>query len=247
MTRRRQATRRPCPFTYRGMPTKDRAAWGPSLRLRLRPHRTGCTFLYQVPKVFGIVSVQLQREVPVRVERNFPPANRRSAEFAFAIASPTSAASVRIFVCRASGLKGLPFSRPSGRSMAWKKMSRASCLCSLLNHHGVACDGRYGSGVPGAIGGYCFRLCSNSAMILIAGPAFHVFRSAVCGYSSFGSVIRSKALRHAELGGRRPPVALLVVEDDLPVPPLHRLEAVGHEHRKAFAAGLLGLPSRNSV
>jgi hypothetical protein len=29
--------------------------------------------------------------------------------------------------------------------------------------------GRYGSGVPGAIGGYFFRLFSNSATILIAG------------------------------------------------------------------------------
>jgi hypothetical protein len=51
----------------------------------------------------------------------------------------------------------------------------------------------YGSGVPGAIGGYRFRLFSNSTTMSITGLAFQVFRSAVTGYSSFGSVIRSKA------------------------------------------------------
>src|SRR5262249_33913691 len=49
-------------------------------------------------------------------------------------------------------------------------------------------------GCAGAIGGYFFRLCSNSVTIFMAGPAFQLLRSAVAGYSSFGSVMRSKAL-----------------------------------------------------
>src|SRR4029077_498538 len=53
--------------------------------------------------------------------------------------------------------------------------------------------GLYGSVVPGAIGGCFFRLCSNSTTIFIAGPAIHELRSPVCGYSSFGSVMRSNA------------------------------------------------------
>src|SRR5215831_18820988 len=48
-------------------------------------------------------------------------------------------------------------------------------------------------------------------------------------------------LRGAELGGWGPPVALLVVEDHLPVPPLDRLQAIGHEHREAFAVGRVRL------
>ena len=55
--------------------------------------------------------------------------------------------------------------------------------------------------VPGVIGGYCFRLCSNSVTVLTAGPAFHVLRSAVWEYSSFGSVIKSNALGEPSLAG----------------------------------------------
>src|SRR5204862_5081346 len=36
-------------------------------------------------------------------------------------------------------------------------------------------------------------------------------------------------------------VALLVVESHLPVPPLDRFQAVGHEHREALAARFVGL------
>src|SRR6187200_2290006 len=57
------------------------------------------------------------------------------------------------------------------------------------------CDfgGLYGSAVPGAISGCFFRLCSNSTATFMAGPAIHELRNPVCGYSSFGSVMRSNA------------------------------------------------------
>src|SRR5262249_8296213 len=61
--------------------------------------------------------------------------------------------------------------------------------------------GVYGSGVPGAMGGHFFRLCSNSTTIFMAGPAFQVFRSAASGYSSFGSVMRSNAFGVPSLTG----------------------------------------------
>src|SRR6478672_9305493 len=61
--------------------------------------------------------------------------------------------------------------------------------------------GVYGSGVPGDIGGYFFRLCSKSTITLMAGPAIHELCSPVCGYSSFGSVIRLKAFGEPSLVG----------------------------------------------
>jgi hypothetical protein len=45
---------------------------------------------------------------------------------ALAIVSPTAAASSSSFFCRASGLKGFPFSIPRGLSIAMKKRSRSS-------------------------------------------------------------------------------------------------------------------------
>jgi hypothetical protein len=54
--------------------------------------------------------------------------NRMSKVLALAIASPTNAPSVRIFFCRSSGWKGLPFSMPSGLSIAMKKRSRSSAI-----------------------------------------------------------------------------------------------------------------------
>ena len=42
--------------------------------------------------------------------------------------------------------------------------------------------GVYGSGVPGGIGGYFFKLASKSTITLMAGPAIHELVSPVCGY-----------------------------------------------------------------
>ena len=39
--------------------------------------------------------------------------------------------------------------------------------------------GMYGSGAPGGIDGYFFRLCSKSTMTLMAGPAIHELWSPV--------------------------------------------------------------------
>jgi hypothetical protein len=52
--------------------------------------------------------------------------------FAFAIASPTNAASVRIFFWCSSGGKGLPFSIPKDRSMAIMMRSRSCTGSSLI-------------------------------------------------------------------------------------------------------------------
>jgi hypothetical protein len=49
-----------------------------------------------------------------------------------------------------------------------------------------------------------------------------------------------EGFRAAKLGGRRPPVSLLVVEDYLPVLPLNGFEAIGHEDWETFAVRLLG-------
>jgi len=38
-----------------------------------------------------------------------------------------------------------------------------------------------------------------------------------------------------------PPIALLVIKDKFPVPPLHGLQPVGDEYRKAFSVGFIGL------
>jgi hypothetical protein len=54
------------------------------------------------------------------------PSYRESNTMALAIASPVAGASVRICACRASGWKGLPFSMPSGVSIAMKNRSRSS-------------------------------------------------------------------------------------------------------------------------
>ena len=48
--------------------------------------------------------------------------------------------------------------------------------------------------MPGAIGEYFLRLFSNSTTMFMAGLAAHVFRIPVARNSSFGSVMRSKAL-----------------------------------------------------
>jgi hypothetical protein len=82
--------------------------------------------------------------------------------------------------------------RASVSGDAWT--SPRTCCVHLLG-------GKYGSGVPGAIGGYFFRLFSNSTTMFMAGFATHVLRSPVAGYSSFGSVIRSNAFGWPSLVG----------------------------------------------
>ena len=67
MTRRRQATRRPVLKRTEVCRRRTGPLGGHRCACAYGLIEPGCTFLYQVPKVFGIVSVQLQREVPVRV------------------------------------------------------------------------------------------------------------------------------------------------------------------------------------
>jgi hypothetical protein len=104
------------------------------------------------------------------------------------------------------------FERKRNRELAWVRQAHDAVAAGfaqfldLTNESGdVACaaahvlalgrlvEGRhfgvYGSGVPGAIGGCLFRLCSNSTTTFMAGPAFQEFRSAVTGNSSFGSMM----------------------------------------------------------
>jgi hypothetical protein len=55
--------------------------------------------------------------------------------------------------------------------------------------------------MPGAIEGYCFKLCWNPATIFRAGSPFQVLRMSVAGYSSLGSVMRSNILGPPSLMG----------------------------------------------
>jgi hypothetical protein len=104
--------------------------------------------------------------------------------------------------------------------------------------------GTYGSGVPGAMGGSFFRLCSNSARILIIGPATHALAVNVAPNSSLGSLYRSKIFGTPHLGWRRPPVSFLLVERYLPVLPLDRFHPVGDVYRESFSRRRVGAPEQ---
>src|SRR5262245_28776327 len=68
------------------------------------------------------------------------------------------------------------------------RFTRQCLLWAISGHREIYFGGVYGSGVPGAIGGNFFKLCSNSVRIFRAGSVIQELRSSVAGYSSFGSV-----------------------------------------------------------
>jgi hypothetical protein len=49
-----------------------------------------------------------------------------------------------------------------------------------------------------------------------------------------GSVMRLKAFGWPKLSGWCPPVSLLFVENNFPIPPLHCFKAIGYKHREAL-------------
>jgi hypothetical protein len=74
----------------------------------------------------------------------------------------------------------MAYNRPPVLVMSMSALANSGHLGTREIYFG----GLYGSGVPGAIGGYFFRLCSKSVTIFMAGPTFQLLRSAVAGYSS---------------------------------------------------------------
>src|SRR5690348_13934063 len=72
------------------------------------------------------------------------------------------------------------------------RIAPGAFLVRTVGYDHFPIGGVYGSGVPGAIGGYRRRLCSNSVTIRSAGWEVHPYRTVPWGYSSLGSVVRSK-------------------------------------------------------
>ena len=56
-----------------------------------------------------------------------------------------------------------------------------------------------------------------------------------------------ECLRLPEFGRRRPPIPLLVIKNDFPVPPFDCFEAISHVHRKPSRLDVSDLPSRKSL
>src|SRR5262249_56630285 len=65
----------------------------------------------------------------------------------------------------------------------------------------VYLGGEYGSGVPGSIGGYFFRLSKNSATILVTGATTHELYQGNPSRSSFRSVRRLMTFGSGRVNG----------------------------------------------